>query len=162
VLAKDPNNLDALGLLAASARTPDEVKAALARLEATRRAVGARPQLLISLAGLYLRSGAAPEAERLLREAVAQQPKSAQAPRARRAPSAPRRATVQAEREYKTAADIVPIGSPARIGLADFYLRSRRPDEAKRVLTEITRKAPDYLPAWRRLAEVAFSERQFD
>ena len=46
--------------------------------------------------------------------------------------------------------------------LADFYLLLRRPDEAKRTLTEITEKAPDFPPAWRRRAEIAFAERKWD
>ena len=56
----------------------------------------------------------------------------------------------QAEREFKAAAEIAPVGSPARMRLADFYLLARKPDEAKRILSEITQKAPEYLPAWRR------------
>jgi Tfp pilus assembly protein PilF len=54
------------------------------------------------------------------------------------------------------------VGSAARVRLADFYLLLRRPDEAKQTLTEITLKAPDFLPAWRRLAEIAFAERKWD
>jgi tetratricopeptide (TPR) repeat protein len=38
----------------------------------------------------------------------------------------------------------------------------RRPEEARQILTEITKKTPDYLPAWRRLAEMAFAEGHLD
>ena len=45
-------------------------------------------------------------------------------------------------------------------------LNSRRrtgaADEAKARLKEITREAPDFLPAWRMLAQIAFTEKQFD
>src|SRR2546428_146523 len=68
----------------------------------------------------------------------------------------------QAEREFKAAADIAPVGSPARLKLADFYLSAQKPDEAKRILSEMTQKAPDFLPAWRRLAELALRERNYD
>jgi len=51
---------------------------------------------------------------------------------------------------------------PARMRLADFYLLSGKPGEAKRILSETTQKAPDYLPAWRRLAEIALQERNYD
>ncbi len=46
--------------------------------------------------------------------------------------------------------------------LADFYVLLGKPDEAKRILTEITTKAPDDLPAWRLLAEINFTQGQLD
>ena len=49
----------------------------------------------------------------------------------------------QAEREFRTASDLAPIGSPARVRLADFYLLTRRPEEAGASCKEITEKAPD-------------------
>ncbi len=54
------------------------------------------------------------------------------------------------------------MGSPARLKLADFYLAFQKPEEGKRILAEITEKAPGFLPAWRRLAEVALVERKYD
>ena len=67
-----------------------------------------------------------------------------------------------AEREFKAAAGLAPVGSAARLRLADFYLLLRRPEEARKTLVEITEKAPDFLPASRRLAEIAFAEQKRD
>ena len=50
---------------------------------------------------------------------------------------------------------------PARLTLAILPL-AQKPDEAKRILSEITQQNPDYLPAWRRRAEIAFQERNYD
>ena len=68
----------------------------------------------------------------------------------------------QAEREYRAAAEIAPVGSPMRVKLADFYLTAGRRDEAKQVLDDITQKAPEYLPAWRRRAEIALAEGKYE
>lgn len=46
--------------------------------------------------------------------------------------------------------------------LADLYVLGGKPDEAKRLLTEASQKAPDYLPVWRRLAATSFQERNYD
>ncbi len=67
-----------------------------------------------------------------------------------------------AEREYQAAAELAPNNQSLRIRLADFYLLTKRPDEAKRVLVDITTKAEDFLPAWQRLAEIALNEKQYD
>jgi tetratricopeptide (TPR) repeat protein len=50
----------------------------------------------------------------------------------------------------------------ARLRLADFYFATQRSEDGRRVLREITVKAPDFLPGWRRLAEVALLERRYD
>jgi predicted Zn-dependent protease len=42
------------------------------------------------------------------------------------------------------------------------YLLTRRPDEARRILKEITEKAPDSLPAWRLLAQLDFVRGKVD
>src|SRR5581483_5667360 len=63
---------------------------------------------------------------------------------------------------FKTAASIAPVGSRPRLKLAEFYLVQQKPAEARRVLTEITVKAPDFLPAWRRLAELALTDGKHD
>ena len=68
----------------------------------------------------------------------------------------------RAEAALRRAAELAPMGSPARLRLAEFLARTGRGEEGKRLLGEITRKAPDYLPAWRRIAEQAFAARQYD
>src|SRR5207245_7239020 len=95
-------------------------------------------------------------------EGVTREPKSVEAHRAPGGYYRANRDAVRAEAEYKAAAAIAPPGSPEGLGLADFYLLVRQPEEAKQVLRTITEKAPEYLPAWRRLAEIAAAEQQYD
>src|SRR5205823_5759224 len=147
---------------ASAADTPAKVDAAIRRLEEVRTLFASRARLHIGLGTLYLRKGELARTEQAFREAVAREPNSLEAHTALGDLYMMQRATAQAGQEYKTAATIAPAGSRPRLKLADFYLIQQNPAEAKRVLTEITEKAPEYLPAWRRLAEVAFNEGKYD
>src|SRR5205085_7040752 len=60
------------------------------------------------------------------------------------------------------ASAIAPPGSRPRLKLAEFYLTLDKRAEARRILTEVIEKAPDYLPALRRLAELAYTEGKHD
>ena len=67
-----------------------------------------------------------------------------------------------AEQQFKTAAALAPNAAATQLRLADFYLAVGKPDDAKRLLGEITTKTPDFLPAWRRTAEIAIRDRRLD
>ena len=162
VLEKEPTNLDGLALLAGLAATPEEVEAAIQRLETAQANVGDRAKLHLALGILYLRKRDVARAERAFQEAVAKEPKSVEAHLVLGNFYLGKRDTTQAEREFNVAAEIASVGSLARMRLVDFYLFAKKPDEAKRILSEITHKVPDYLPAWRRLAEISFQERNYD
>jgi tetratricopeptide (TPR) repeat protein len=162
VLERDQKSLDALALLAGGAKTPEQVEAAVRRLESTRAVLSERARFHLALGGLYLQKGDSAAAERAFLEAAAREPKSAEPHLALASLYVSRRDTSRAEIEYKLAAQIAPVGSPARVRLADFYVLLGRRDEARSTLKEITDAAPDYLPAWRRLGELAFVERNFE
>jgi tetratricopeptide (TPR) repeat protein len=144
------------------ASTPEQVDAAIRRLEEAKSDLGNRAKLNLALGVLHLRKQDVARAERAFREAEAREPKLAEPHLALGQLYLATQNTSQAEREFKAAAAIEPVGSPARLRLADFYLLAQRPDEAKRTLLEITQKAPAYLPAWRRLAEMSFQEHNYD
>src|SRR5215467_10594430 len=162
VLGKEPNNVDALALLADTSTTPEQVDATIRRIEETLATVGDRAKPHLALGILYLRKQDQDRAERAFQEAAAREPKSLEAHSLLGSLYLVKRDSAQAEREFKTAADLAPIGSPARLRLVDFYLSAQRPDEAKRLLAEITQKAPDFLPAWRRLAQLQLEEGNYD
>ena len=162
VLGKDPKNFDALLLWAGTARTPQEVNAAILRLEEARAQYGDKAKLHTGLGALYLMKKDMVNAERALQEAVAKEPKSVEPHAVLGDLYLLKRDAVQAEREYKAAAELAPAGSPTRLKLANFYLSFLKPEDGKRILAEMTEKAPDFLPAWRRLAEVALNERKYD
>jgi predicted Zn-dependent protease len=51
-----------------------------------------------------------------------------------------------AEQDFKTAAELSPPRSPMRLRYADFKLRTGAVAEAKALVEDINRKAPDFLP----------------
>src|SRR5262245_12930220 len=75
VLAKEPNNVDALGLLADTSTTPEQVDVTIRRIEEALATVGDRATLYLALGTLYLRKQDQARAERAFQEAVAREPK---------------------------------------------------------------------------------------
>ena len=73
-----------------------------------------------------------------------------------------RKNSVEAGQELKTAAELSPIRSAARLKYAEFEAKTGAVDEATAILKEITRQAPDYLPAWGCLAKFAYSKKRYD
>jgi putative PEP-CTERM system TPR-repeat lipoprotein len=162
VLDRDAKNFAALLLLADSATRPEDVEAALARLESARSTVQDRAPFHIAVGTLYVKKNDAAKAEQAFKEAVARDPKSVAAHTALGQYYALVGDLNRTEEELKAAADLSPNGSPPRLQLADFYVRVGKRDAAKAVLTAITAKDPEYLPAWRRLAEIALLEGRYE
>jgi tetratricopeptide (TPR) repeat protein len=162
ILERNPRHFDGLLLSAATVNTPADIEAEIRRLETTRAVYADRAKFHMSLGVLYLRKSAPEDAERALQEAIAHEPKSVDAHLVLGDFYMTRRDVGRAEQQYKAAASLGAVGSMPRLRLADFYFAMQRPDEGKRVLQDITSKAPDFLPAWRRLAEVALIERRYD
>ncbi len=63
---------------------------------------------------------------------------------------------------FAAAARLSPFRSPARFQLIRFNLQTGQLDEAKKLLAELTEKAPDLLTAWLLRAEIAGKEKKFD
>lgn len=162
VLERDPASLEALGLLAGAATTPQQLETTIRRLEAVKPVLAERARFHLTLGALYQRQGDSAAAERAFLEAAGREPKSAEPHLALASLYVARRDTSRAEGEYKLAAQLAPVGSPARVSLADFYVLLGRRGEARTALKEITAAAPDYLPAWRRLGELALAEGKFE
>jgi tetratricopeptide (TPR) repeat protein len=162
ILERNPRHFEGLMLSAATAGTPAEVDAEVQRLESARSLYEGRAKFHMALAILHLRKSAPEDAERAFHEAIAREPKSVDAHLALANFYITRRDAARAEEQYKAAAALGEFGSPARLKLADFYFAMQRPEDGKRVLAEVTAKAPDFLAGWRRLAEVAFGERRYD
>jgi tetratricopeptide (TPR) repeat protein len=68
----------------------------------------------------------------------------------------------QAETAFKTAAELSPVRSPRRIQYARFEMQTGGLAAGRDALEEIVKKAPDYLPAWVGLAEIALLEKNLD
>jgi len=161
ILEIEPTNLDALVVLSEIAATPLEIDETIERLEEHRSALEDRANFHLALGSLYVKKGDIENAEIALREAANREPDSVAAHLALGSLHAARRNLEAAESEFKEAAELSPPASIARIRLADFYVSAGLPDRAKQVLTEITTEASDYVPAWRRLAQMAFDEKNY-
>ena len=163
VLERDPRNLEALLVLAGATRTSEEIDAAIRRLDEARPSLGNDAKLYVALGILYLRNQDPTQAETTFKEALSREPKSIEAHTALGDFYVMKSDLVQAEREYQAGADLATVDSLARIKLADFYYRvAHKPEDAKRVLTEISAKATDSLRAQRRLAEISFAQERYD
>jgi tetratricopeptide (TPR) repeat protein len=162
VLAREPDNLGALSLMADTSENVAELDKAIQTIEQKRASLGDPEKVARVLGALYLRKHDIPHAEAALKDAVAAAPKSVQA-RISLANLYQAKGEVEAaEKELQTAASADSKDPVGKLRLADFYLQQRKIDEAKRVLAEITTAHPDYLPAWLRTAEVAIAEKRFD
>ena len=67
----------------------------------------------------------------------------------------------QAEGEFKQAAELSPVRSIHRLKYANFKIYNGEIEEGKRLLAELTKAAPDYVPAWVRQADVALGEKRY-
>jgi tetratricopeptide (TPR) repeat protein len=160
VLELIPDSGDAVIALTEAAQTKEDIAEAGQQLQKFPNK-DSLPFYLAS-ANLFLRQGDLSAAENALRQALTNDPKSA-APHAalgdlyliRKDPN-------QAGEEFKKAADLAPIRSTERLKYAAFKSGMGDVEEARKVSSEMTRKAPDYLPGWCLLGEVAFKDKKYD
>lgn len=97
-----------------------------------------------------------------LQRAVAADPKSAEARAAMARSHASQNNSTQALADFKAAAELAPARSTVRLAYAAYLAQTGAVADATALLKEMTQKTPDYLPAWRALAQLALQERRFD
>jgi tetratricopeptide (TPR) repeat protein len=68
----------------------------------------------------------------------------------------------EADQAFKTAFELAPPRSPARLRYVDFLLKTGSNAEAKKILEETNQKLPDYLPPRVLLMKMACAEHQDD
>jgi tetratricopeptide (TPR) repeat protein len=141
-----------LGTLETARGNEKEAEAAyLKAVEADPRSVAS----LLALANFYWTARRFDDAERALQAALAVEPRNLLTNKALGFLYVSTKRLAEAERYFKTAAELAPHGG-TRMTLADYYLVSKRTDEAKRLLDEIARDNPLFLsPAKLRLATLA-------
>jgi tetratricopeptide (TPR) repeat protein len=162
ILAKQPGNTDALVLLADTTTGTNQLKESLQTLKALPAAVKSQAAYHIAQGSLWLRQLNFTNAETEFKTAVALDPKSSLAQMALGNFYVFRNDLKQAEACLKKAADLAPLRSNARILYAEFQSKTGAAQEAKRAVTEITQKAPDYVPAWVFLMRAALAEGRAD
>jgi tetratricopeptide (TPR) repeat protein len=160
VLEKQPKNFEALLLYAGTAKTAEEIDEALKRLESLRGELDGRARFHLAVAALQIRKGDTKSGEREMKEAIAREPSSADARTALGTYYLAARQFDRAGEEFRKADELSPVNSQTRINLIDFYIATGKSAEARELLAETTKNAPDFLPAWHRSAEVALNEKR--
>lgn len=117
---------------------------------------------LLANANLQMLRGDAAGARTSLQRALALDAKSPEARAAMARFHAAQNNPTQALADHKAAAELAPLRSPIRMGYISYLAQTGAVAEAVAALKELTQKAPDYLPAWRALAQAAMQERRFD
>jgi len=162
ILEKDPNNLEALQVVAVAARRQNEIADAAAGFEAARPALETRAAYHISLAELSVKSRDLAKAETQLKDAIERDTKSVQAHLMLASVYRAKGDRDAALGELKTAVGIDPVVGGARLHLVDFHASNNDFTAAKEVLKSAKDGEGDFLASRRRLAELAFIEGKAD
>ena len=160
VLEQAPNNCDAILALAEAARTNDDIETAWGQLQKFPKKDDVCFHL--ALANLFFHKGDLRAAGDALRQALAVDPKSSAAHMAMGDLYLSQKNLKQAGEEYQKAADLAPVRSTERLKYAAFRFTTGGAEETRRIATEMTKRAPDYLPGWILLAELASKDKKYD
>jgi len=160
VLELSPDNGDAIVALAEAARSKEDI-------EATQEQLQKFPKkddfsFYLASANLFLAQGDLAAASNALQQALTIDPKSSAAHMTTGDLHLLQKDPKQASEEFKKAADLAPIRSIERLKHAAFELGTGNTEETRKVANEITKQAPDYLPAWCLLAELAVRNKKYD
>jgi len=160
VLEQAPDNGDAIITLTEAARSKEDIEAAEKQLQKFPKKNDV--SFYLAAANLSFSGGDLSTAVNALQQALAADPKSSQAHVAMGNLHLAQKDLKQAGDEFKKAADLVPVRSIERLKYVEFKWQMADADEVKRVATETTRQAPDYLPGWIWLAELAYKDKKYD
>ena len=160
VLEQTPDDGDAIIALTEAARSKEDIQAAEQQLEKYPKKDDISFHL--ASANLFLSSGDLAAAEKALRQALSINPNSSAAHMALGDFYLLKKDQKQAAEEFKKAAELAPIRSMERLKYAAWMSAAGDKEATRRISTEMTRQAPDYLPGWTLLAEVAFKDQKYD
>jgi tetratricopeptide (TPR) repeat protein len=160
VLEQVPDNGDALVTLTEAARSKENIEAAQEQLQKFPKKNDV--SFYLASANLLFSSGDPAGADDALRRALVADPKSSQTHLALGDLYLFYKHKKQAGEEFKKAADLAPVRSIERLKYAAFKSGAGEVDETRRIATEMTKQAPDYLPGWILLAELAAKDKKYD
>jgi len=160
ILEKAPGNGEALLALVDTSRTPEEISAAEEQLEKFPQKDSALYHLAVG--GIAAKKSDLSAAEAALQRAVTADPNLAGAHSALAALYLMRKDNDKAGAELEKAAKLAKMRSPETIKFAQFKVQNGAPEEAKAFLENITKQAPDFLPAWPILGRIANNEKKYD
>lgn len=160
LLRRHPGYLDVMLVLTEVVRGAEHFQVARQALETSTDRGASAYQM--ATANLALFEGDVAGARTALRRAVSFDAKSPQVHAAMAAFHQLQNNSAEMGRELKLAADLSPIRSEERLRRIEYQARTGAVAAATAELQDIARKAPDYLPVWSRLAQIAIGERKFD
>jgi tetratricopeptide (TPR) repeat protein len=160
VLQQSPGNGEALRILVEAASVPEEIDHAEQQLLKSPERDNVSFQ--IASADLALRKGDLVSAERDVQRALELDAKSSSAHLAMATIRLLQKDPQRSEEEFKAAADLAPARSATRLKYAEFKEQVGELNQAKAIVTEVTRQAPDYFPAWCLLSQIALREKSYD
>jgi tetratricopeptide (TPR) repeat protein len=160
VLEQVPDNGDAIIVLTEAARSKEDVEAAEEQLQKFPKKNDVSFHL--ASANLLFKKGDPAAAGNALRQALTADPKSSTAHMAMGDLYLFQKDQKQAGEEFKKAADLAPLRSIERLKYAAFEFATGNLEETRRVATEMTKQAPDYLPGWISLAELSLKDKKYD
>jgi tetratricopeptide (TPR) repeat protein len=160
VLDQAPDNGDAIITLTEAARSKEDIEAAEKQLQKFPKKNDV--SFYLAAANLSFDGGDLSTAVNALQQALAADPKSSAAHMAMGNLHLVQKDLKQAGEEFKKAADLAPVRSIERLKYAEFEWGAGNADEVRRIATDMTKSAPDYLPGWFWLAELAYKDKKYD
>ena len=160
VLEQLPGSGDAIVALAEAAQTKEDIDEAGQQLQKFANKDSAF--FHVASANLFLRQGNLAAAEDSLRKALGNDANFSAAHTAMGDLCLLKKDQKQAGEEFKKAAELAPVRSMERLKYAAFMSATGDIAETRRIATEMTRRAPDYLPGWTLLGEVALKDKKYD
>jgi tetratricopeptide (TPR) repeat protein len=162
LLNRNPADQTALLLLGDLARTPDEIERSRILLERVRPSAANQPAYHLAHANLHLKSGQTDQAEKSLQQAYQIDPTSQIVLRTLGDFFSARNDAARAAEFYARGAQDAPIASQERMRLIEFKVRAGKLEEAKRMLDEVEKASPGFIPGLLLRARIALGERQYD
>ncbi len=160
VLEQTPDNGDAIIVLTEAVRSKEDIQTAQEQLE--RYPKKDDISFHLASANLLLNGGNVAAAETALWQALTVNPNSSAAHMTMGDLYLLKKDEKRAGEEFKKAAELAPVRSMNRLKYAAFMSAAGDKEETRRISTEMTRQAPDYLPGWTLLAELAFKDKKYD
>jgi len=161
-LKSQPGHPEALEIFASTALSSNGLPDIQNHLEKFREPNKDTAAYHVALGTLQLRTQNLTNSETEFKKALALDPKCASASLGLGTIYLARKDLKAAEEAFKNGADASPVRSPRRLKYAEFKYATGKQDEARKYVEQITKEAPDYLPALDYLAQLAFYEKKYD
>src|SRR5438105_6161534 len=160
ILEKAPGNGEALVALVDTSYTSEDISAAEEELAKFPQKDSAYYHL--AAAGIAVKQSDLSAAEAALQRAIAADSNLPAAHSALAALYLARKDKGKAGLELEKAAKLAKVRSPETIKFAQFKVQNGAAEEAKAFLANVTKQAPDFLPAWTMLGRIANNEKKYD